>query len=431
MEFIAEHDQFFPTSTPVLDVLRPVTHQQADKLSTGHCVFISSAVILAFITMPTVRSLPEAIPWNPVLLWGLLSALPFAALLLAMAVHDGGHLLAARLTGFETVQWKFALLTFRSRRFRQSDYPEQVFSMGNLVITPRHAERLRKRLTCLVAAGPLNSFLSAVLLETGSLALPQDHTAGLVLLRFALHLGAAVSLLVGMASMVPDLNSAGQFSDGARLLMLLKNDALAGRWLAIAELQVALNSGLHPRAWDAGLLTAAATDKDESLDATVGSWLAYRWALGRQDIALATRHLEETLTALAYAPNHLRDRIFTEAAAFQAWFRHNPVKGRFWASQIRNPRSLSALQKMRMDIALRWSEGRPFDAWEELGGYILKVREMPASPFRDLTEMNALEWKGQMESRMLSGAWATLHSLAQRQREEQASAERKHALESC
>jgi len=50
------------------------------------------------------------------------------------------------------------------------------------------------------------------------------------------------------------------------------------------------------------------------------------------------------------------------------------------------------------------------DAWEKLGEYLCWLQDLPASSIRATAEPDALEWKRQMESRMLAGAWATMHS---------------------
>ena len=55
-----------------------------------------------------------------------------------------------------------------------------------------------------------------------------------------------------------------------------------------------------------------------------------------------------------------------------------------------------------------WAEGRSFMAWEKLGEYLERVRELPASAVRELAEKGVLDWKAQMESRMVAGAWATM-----------------------
>jgi hypothetical protein len=108
----------------------------------------------------------------------------------------------------------------------------------------------------------------------------------------------------------------------------------------------------------------------------------------------------------------LRNQLFLEAAVYQAWFRDNPTKARFCVRQIR-VRKVTPLQQMQLDLALLWAEGKLFDAWEQMEDYFLVLRELPASPGRDLAEKNAVEWKHQMESRMLTRAWRSMYSLAQ------------------
>jgi hypothetical protein len=118
------------------------------------------------------------------------------------------------------------------------------------------------------------------------------------------------------------------------------------------------------------------------------------------------------LESLRFATPRLRDHLFLEAAVFQAWFRDNPSKALFWVYRIRSKR-LTRLQKQRLDIALLWAEGRLFDAWEKLvQSYLPLLRELPESPGRQMAEESALEWKRQMESRMLTRAWRSMYSIS-------------------
>jgi hypothetical protein len=156
----------------------------------------------------------------------------------------------------------------------------------------------------------------------------------------------------------------------------------------------------------------AAAVNDDSRDAFAARWLAYLWAAERQDITCATKYLESALESLRYATPRLRDHLFLEAAVFQAWFRDNPSKALFWVYRLRS-KKLTRLQKQRLDIALLWAEGRLFDAWEKLGlGYLPLLRELPESPGRQMAEESALEWKRQMESRMLTRAWRSMYSIS-------------------
>src|SRR5437660_194844 len=165
MELIAERDQHFPTSTPVLDVLRPLSSQRRDTLSTGNCVFISSAVILAFTGLPAIRFLLDSVSTHPLLFWTACLVVPLLSFLGSMAVHEAGHLLAAKITGFQPMLVKLGPFQFRTRHFHQGLGPEQVFVMGRTVMRPKGGDRLRHRLFYLVMGGPLANLLLPVLLE--------------------------------------------------------------------------------------------------------------------------------------------------------------------------------------------------------------------------------------------------------------------------
>ncbi len=194
--------------------------------------------------------------------------------------------------------------------------------------------------------------------------------------------------------------------------MLLKNDEKAARWISNIRCQIALNQGQHPRGWGETRVMQSAAVNDNSGDAFAARWMAYLWAAERQDITCATKYLEGALESLSYATPKLRNNLFLEAAVFQAWFRDNPSKALFWVYRIRN-KKLTRLQKQRLDIALLWAEGRLFDAWEKLClGYLQLLRELPESPGRHMAEESAMEWKRQMESRMLTRAWRSMYSIS-------------------
>jgi peptidase M50-like protein len=399
----AQH--YSPTSTPVLDVFRPLPPQSKENLSAGEYFLASSLVILTLVGLPSLRIVIESTPAY----WAVL--LPLAAALIAGLGHEAGHMLAGTLFGFKTTQIKIGPLQFGKHVRCREPYCGDVLTLGVAVLEPRvtgqNDATLRRRLLFLLLGGPFTSFLLAAVMELAlAMVRPRFLTA------FSMHLAAAFSALFAVAALLPDVNRRGIFSDGARLLMLLRNDAKAERWLSNIRCQIALNQGRHPRDWDQSCVGRAAAVNDDSRDAFIARWLAYLWAAERQDITCATKYLEGALEALAYSTPKLRDQLFLEAAVFQAWFRDNPSKALFWVYRIRN-KKLTRLQKLRLDIALLWAEGRLFDAWEKLGtAYLDELHDLPASPGRTLAEESSTEWKRQMESRMLTRAWRSMYSLS-------------------
>jgi Peptidase family M50 len=410
MELTAENklstaQHYSPTSTPVLDVFRPLPAQTKESLSAGEYFLVSSLVIQTLVRLPSLRAVVEAAPG----VWAAL--IPLVAALITVFTHEAGHVLAGLVFGFKIKQIKIGPLHLGKHARCGEPYCGEVLSLGAAVVEPRVRDQseaaLRRRLFLLSLGGPLASLLLPAVLE-GWLFFA--HKGFLV--AFSIHVGAAFSALIAIAALLPDVNRRGNFSDGARLLMLFRNDEKADRWLSNIRCQIALNQGRHPRDWDQDRVGRAAAVSDDSRDAYVARWLAYLWAAERQDITCATEYLEGALEVLAYSTPKMRDHLFLEAAVFQAWFRDNPSKALFWVYRIRN-RKLTRLQKLRLDIALLWAEGRLFDAWEKLGtGYLALLRELPASPGRTLAEESASEWKRQMESRMLTRAWRSMYSVS-------------------
>ncbi len=409
---LSSPQHYSPTSTPVLDVFRPLPPQTKDGLSAGEYFLVSSLVILTLVAMPGLRvaiARLSSLAGNSAY-WAALLA-PIVAGLAAATMHEIGHLVGAYFSGFKITALKLGPLHFGRHAHCGEPYCGEVLTLGLAALKPHDTDQddasLRRRLLCLSLGGPVANLLLAAALAAAPVVLRSGF-----LLDFALRMAAAFSGLLAITTLLPDVNRRGNFSDGARLLMLLKNDEKTARWLSNIRCQIALNRGRHPRDWDEARVAQAAGVSDDSQDAFVARWMAYLWAAERQDITCATKHLEGALESLSYATPKLRNNLFLEAAVFQAWFRDNPSKALFWVYRIRS-KKLTRLQKQRLDIALLWAEGRLFDAWEKLClGYLDLLRELPESPGRHLAEESALEWKRQMESRMLTRAWRSMYSIS-------------------
>jgi hypothetical protein len=404
--------QYSPTSTPILDVLRPLTSPKRDKISAGEYFFLSSAIIMILIGLPLLRQALLALPSfgsTRALIVALL-VIPGVALGAAMLSHECGHLLVAWMSGFRPALRSHASVTEAYGAVRKFYSCEGLrlgivrLGQGKMAQRP---DQLRRRLLFLVMGGPLASLLVPPILEITAYI----TNAGSVSTYF-IHVFSTLSVLVGIAELIPDTGK-GNFSDGARILMLLKKDGSAQRWLTNLQLQLSLSRGEHPRTWNEAAVLGSTAIDDDSRDGVTAHWLGYLWAAERGDITSATKYLEEALAApiSVSAAAGLRDRLFLEAAVFQAWFREDAAKAQFWAGRIRD-RELSPLQHLRLQIGLLWSAGKLFDAWETLGDYFQTLSEIPASPARDLMEQSAREWKAQMESRMLTRAWRSMYSMS-------------------
>jgi hypothetical protein len=408
MELASDTKQmkYSPTSTPILDVLRPLPKKRWLRLNAGEYFFLSGAVILGLIGLPELRRIAESLASRGPLLSLLIPCvlMPAAAVLLTLAAHEAAHLTAAWRAGFSCHSKNRA--PAGTAPYEENDCVCNILAVAAQSLEPRKLDRIRRRLFFLYASGPGANFIFSAILETVAWAGDWGRVA-----VFFVHLVAGVSVLQGIADLLPDTGRGG-FSDGSRLLMLLRNDALAKRLLAIIEMQIAFRGGQHPASWDEAMIAQINAIGDESRDTLAARWLGYLWATGRQDITAATRYLENALESPQRANSTLADRLFFEAALFQAWFRDDAEKARFWASKMRTP-SASPVQELRLTIALMWADGKLFDSWEKLGDYLAHLQQLPASPARELAEKQGWEWKAQMESRMLTRAWRTIYSMSQ------------------
>jgi peptidase M50-like protein len=400
---------YSPTSTPILDVLRPVSRETRGKLSAGEYFFLSGAFMLSLVSLgvPALRRL--VLPGSASNLAFTMVLLPALALAAAAIIHEIGHFLAACVAGFRLL--RLAITPGNQGANALHPCRNEVLPVGCMILVPRRRdvlENLERRLFAVVLGGPLLSLVWALLLEVCPYwPTTQPWT------QWFVHLWSASSALLAISALLPDASRRGVYSDGARLLMLLKKDAFAARWIAIIRMQAALAQGKHPREWKAEwIIQATAMNDHDTRDGVTAQWLAYFAATERGDITSATRYLEEALAAPPMVTARLRDRLFLEAAVFQAWFRENPAKARVWVEKIRL-RKLSMAEEERLKIALLWAEGSLFDAWEKLAGHLELIQHMPASGVRDLAEKSAREWKRQMESRMLTRAWRTMYTVTQ------------------
>lgn len=389
-----------PTSTPILDVLRAVPAARPGKLSASEYFVFSSTFILLLTALPHLRDgLVQASSSQQIV---VLLVAPALAVISAWLIHQIGHLVAAWFFGFR-------LTPIHSGRSYDAQrlYACDSLRIGILRLETGVMDHLRRRLACIYAGGPLAGLVFALLLE-----FCRDWSHSGVLVQMRVHTLAAFNVLASLASLLPDTGHRASFSDGARLVMLLKNDSRAARLFAILRIQRALKNGVHPRDWDSAWVERVTADNDQSRDALTGLWLAYLWASERQDITSATRYLEDALAVPEACPRALRDRLYLEAAVFQAWFRDNPANAHSWAALIHSGR-MAAFEQKRLTIAILWAEGKLFDAFEKLEDFFLTLRELPESPARNLAEKSGLEWKHQMKSRMLTRAWRSMYNMSQ------------------
>lgn len=398
--------RYFPTSTPIVDGFEPLPSRNRLRLSAGEYFFLSGTLILGLMGLPIFRRAVQELSSLGLIPAALLASLliPSASLAGAVAVHEVGHLVAAWFAGFRLAPGAAASSTVGNSEDGLRTCLRGLLRIGPWNLEPRTPDHLSRRLLIAVLGGPIASFSIAI-----GLGAFVSVTRPTGVLAFSLELCAAQCFLLAVAEVLPDIGR-GANSDGARLLMLFRKDSHADRWLSLVRFQLACYREQRLRDWDEAAISGVVAIDDGSRDAVAAHWIAYWWAFERQDITSAAKGLEQSLAAPAVSSEWLRDRLFLEAAIFQAWFREDLEKAGMWADRIRHGR-LTAEQECRLSIALLWAQGRLFDAWEKLSQSL--ARFQPTAAAGDFAVINWPEWKKQMESRMLTRAWRALYSTTQ------------------
>jgi hypothetical protein len=303
-------------------------------------------------------SLGELAGANPSLSDGqglALLALILPLTLLGILAHELGHLAGGRLAGF-----RFMLLVVGPLKLQR--YGERVrlglnrslaLSGGLAASVPTDDRDLRRRMLLMVAGGPAASLLGGAL-GLAAAALADGLLAG------ALFAFGAVSLALALATLLP-LRTSGFYSDGARILMLLRGGPAADRWCAaVATANTSMSA--RPREVSPALIARAAALPDGSLDDVGARLIAYMAALDGDDIVSAGGHLDYVLAHRGGYPAAVRPALLLEGAYYLARHRGDPAGARALLDQSGGGALIEPYTRHRAAAAVLLAEGRADEA---------------------------------------------------------------------
>ncbi|HEU0079323.1 MAG TPA: hypothetical protein VFQ76_16835, partial [Longimicrobiaceae bacterium] len=187
---------------------------------------------------------------------------------------------------------------------------------------PEDTHDLRRRFLLMIAGGPGATLLTGILAlalrgPLGVAAVPADAGFGRALAAVALSAFGVGSLFIAAATLVP-ARTGGFYSDGARILRLLRGGPDTEREVAILPLLALSRAGRRPREWDPALVALALGAADGTAFDVVGRQLAYAHALDRDDFAEARRQLDAALALEEVLPPVVRPGLLLMGAYFAA-----------------------------------------------------------------------------------------------------------------
>ena len=403
--------QVAPSSTPILDLESPLPRR--GRLRWRH-LFVAIGIftigVLSFavaffalgdepvgagfvnVLRKEVAALIDAsVPENS------LAFLVFylGASLMILTSHELAHVVAGRIVGFhfETVRvGPFALV--KSAKGLKFKLQGRHGLDGMAAMRIDRLGRLRRRLGIYIAAGPVANVLAVpcVWLFFVSQALDKwQHSVGKFLLFWA-----ALSVVIAIVNLIPYQRENGMFTDGARLLSLVRSGAKARRWLSLLALKMESDAGVRPKHLKRTWIVHSCAIADQSRDALRAFWFAYVAHLDRGESDEAAGNLEKCLERFRIASPEFQKLILTEAAIFQAWYREDEEKAKTWAQALAGPAG-PPLNQLRLAICMHWV-ARQYEqatsAWEEGRK---QVERLPASPQKDSMRESWLEWKTQID----------------------------------
>src|SRR5262249_45857118 len=156
----------------------------------------------------------------------------FVFLFAAIVIHEVGHAVVGVFVGFRFNSLRIGWVQF-DRPFRISRYRGKGTGSGGWTsLFPVKQDHLTSRTIMMLLAGPAANLISAWLLYL----LPYVTGPGSLWFTYW-------SVILGCGNLRP-FRSRAVFSDGARILMLLRNRAAGERWLAMLKLVAELRSGV-------------------------------------------------------------------------------------------------------------------------------------------------------------------------------------------
>ena len=288
-----------------------------------------------------------------------------------LSVHEWGHILGGQSAGFRFMMFVVGPIRIlrQGHRIRVGWNTNLSLVGGIASVLPPTAAAMSSRLSIekgmmrFIAGGPIASLVLALLagLPLFMRLIVPDWTGLGGLLSLFFGATAVMSFMIFCGTAIP-YHSSGFSSDGARVLMLQKNDAAAKRWCALGILGGAMMSDVRPRDVEERYFHDALALADKTPDDVSAHLLTYQWALDKGDIEEAARHLDYTTKHLDVYPEAFRPVIAMEVAYFEARHRNNPESARQWFSTGHKTSFVEPPSRLRVEAALALAEGRDEEA---------------------------------------------------------------------
>lgn len=375
--------------TPILDsgVLPPASRSKEPSRIKSILALIGGLIVILPVVAWTDKNKRP----------GTAFLLVVAAIALTVVVHELGHLFAGWVVGLQfhaihigpfSLSSEHGKLRMRARR--------EMLAAGPTGMYARTVRRLRRRLLLATAGGPVANVVSvpvAVILINRMFPQLAETSWGAFASQFTVF-----SLIAAIANLAPIRSDILQ-SDGAVIETLLCSRERRRRWMSLYAVGKQYKDGVRPRNWRCTWVKAAVSVGDASYETFSGNWLAYMAASDRKDDQVAAIHLEKCLRLTPKMPVSITDVVAQEAAVFSGWSRRDASLADKWYSQMKKPRQLEELFRLRLEVAMACAHQHFDDANRTWRKGLTFIESMKARPARSNLRDSWLEWQTEIRER--------------------------------
>ena len=252
-----------------------------------------------------------------------------AAFLIAILIHELGHVIGGKLAGYSFVMLTVGPFKWvREQERVRWRWNTSLNTFGGLALMiPPVAESESRRMARFILGGPIASFCLGIfsILGIALIQTTQSHAAHVNQGAFFLVIVAVIALLTGASTLIP-YSTSGFASDGGQYLDLMRGGHRAERHLLMLTLSACSLNGRRPREWDAAPVARLLELAEQRMDqiAAAAHHYAFYYYLDLGQIDRAGAELDRALELKEAYPAELQPGLWLELAYFQARYRRDP-----------------------------------------------------------------------------------------------------------
>jgi len=247
---------------------------------------------------------------------------------LTVLIHELGHLIAGKAAGFRFLM--ISVGPFKVQKSGETIRPglnKHLNTSGGLTLMiPERLDPENSKMIWFIAAGPIANFiLGAVTVSLAVIFSGAETTPGLNYALYFLFTTGIVSILLGLASIIPSESDAFE-SDGRQILDLLRGGDKAITKQRLTVLSVSILNGTRPRDIDTRLLESvlSRSDSQSFSQASTARFIAAYHHLDSGNIEAAEQIFDSLISDLENEKMPmLKGTLFSEKAFILSAYRHD------------------------------------------------------------------------------------------------------------